>query len=327
MLFFLKKIRGNHYCHRPLLSAISYNMTWSPNARFLKVLGIALALRVLVAQFAGLKCWQIYFQHLDRIFRSAWQSRDLWYLFCELLFWLRQIPALIINCAELCISPLSRKWTMKLLKPMKILMATFLLDPSHSNRSTCLASGRQQQEYQGRCQWTCFRCGRINLAQQTQRAQSKAIKSSSWQLLSKLETKEIAKHARLMQSLHFPLTPADIHLEAEQILHAWNDNARRDLTTLGPGWYSKVFLVNNPKMKSKCGKGYDKNWALSASHNQLKTWYNEVHCLPPLHYSIFTHLYSILGWWVQISVKHQPRVWLEFRWERFPFSWVVLMHT
>ena len=135
-----------------------------------------------------------------------------------------------------------------------------------------------------------FGLGESTLRNRLNSAQSKAIESSSRQLLSKLETKEIAKHARLMQSLHFPLTPADIHLEAEQILHARNDNARRDLTTLGPGWYSKVFLVNNPEMKSKCGKGYDKDWALSASHNQLKTWYNNVCCLPPIHYSIFTHL-------------------------------------
>ena len=135
-----------------------------------------------------------------------------------------------------------------------------------------------------------FGVGESTLRNRLNGAQSKAIESSSRRLLSKLETKEIAKHARLMQSLHFPLTPADIRLEAERILHAQNDDARRELTTLGPGWYSKVFLVDNPEMKSKRGKGYDKDRALSASHNQLKTWYNDVCCLPPIHYSIFTHL-------------------------------------
>jgi hypothetical protein len=133
-----------------------------------------------------------------------------------------------------------------------------------------------------------FGVGESTLRNRLNGAQSKAIESSSRRLLSKLETKEIANHARLMQSLHFPLTPADIRLEAERILHARNDDARRDLTTVGPGWYSKVFLVNNPKMKSKCGKGYDKDRALSASHKQLKTWYNDVRCLPSIHYSIFT---------------------------------------
>jgi len=121
-----------------------------------------------------------------------------------------------------------------------------------------------------------FGVGESTLRNRLKGARSKAVESSSRRLLSKLETKEIAEHARLMQSLHFPLTPADIRLEAERILHARNDDARRNLTTLGPGWYSKVFLVDNPEMKSKCGKGYDKNHALSASHNQLKAWHNDV---------------------------------------------------
>ena len=44
----------------------------------------------------------------------------------------------------------------------------------------------------------------------------------------------------------------------------------------GPGWYSKVFLVDNPEMKSKRGKGYNKDHALSASYNQLKAWHDDV---------------------------------------------------
>jgi len=121
-----------------------------------------------------------------------------------------------------------------------------------------------------------FGVGESTLRNRLKGARSKAVESSSRRLLSKLETKEIAEHARLMQSLHFPLTPADIRLEAERILHARNDDARRNLTTLGPGWYSKVFLVDNPEMKSKRGKGYDKDRALSASHNQLKAWHDDV---------------------------------------------------
>jgi len=60
-----------------------------------------------------------------------------------------------------------------------------------------------------------FGVGESTLRNRLNGAQSKAVESSSRRLLSKLETKEIAKHARLMQSLHFPLTPADIRLEAE----------------------------------------------------------------------------------------------------------------
>jgi len=60
-----------------------------------------------------------------------------------------------------------------------------------------------------------FGVGESTLHNRLNGAQSKAVESSSRRLLSKLETKEIAKHARLMQSLHFPLTPADIRLEAE----------------------------------------------------------------------------------------------------------------
>ena len=55
-----------------------------------------------------------------------------------------------------------------------------------------------------------FGVGESTLRNRLKGARSKAVESSSRRLLSKLETKEIAEHARLMQSLHFPLTPADI---------------------------------------------------------------------------------------------------------------------
>jgi len=84
----------------PGLDHVEYNVTWCPTAQFLKVLGIALALQALVAKFAGIKCWQTYSRHLDYIFMLACQSRGLWYLFCEHLFWPQQIPALIINCTS-----------------------------------------------------------------------------------------------------------------------------------------------------------------------------------------------------------------------------------
>ncbi len=121
-----------------------------------------------------------------------------------------------------------------------------------------------------------FGVGESTLRNRLKGARSKAVESSLRRLLSKLEMKEITEHARLMQSLHFPLTPADIQLEAERIIHAQNDDAHRNLTTLGPGWYSKVFLVDNPEMKSKRGKGYNKDHALSASYNQLKAWHDDV---------------------------------------------------
>ncbi len=227
----------------------------------------------------------------------ACQSRGLWYLFCERLFRPRQIPALIINCA-------SNFLTVRAVH----LFAVTEMDgetnddlhgnaPTQSQRITQALVWLQEDDSRSiRGAGCVFSVGESTLRNRLNGAQSKAVESSSRRLLSKLETKEVAKHARLMQSLHFPLTPADIRLEAERILHARNDDARRDHTTLGPGWYSKVFLVDNPEMKSKRGKGYDQDRALSASHNQLKTWYNEVRCLPPVC-SIFTHLfsYSILG--------------------------------
>jgi len=50
-------------------------------------------------------------------------------------------------------------------------------------------------------------------------AQSRSIEMASRRILSKRETVEIAQHARLMQSLHFPLTPRDVRVEAERVLH------------------------------------------------------------------------------------------------------------
>ena len=72
-----------------------------------------------------------------------------------------------------------------------------------------------------------------------------------------ISTAELAYYARLMQSLHFPLTPRGVRVEAERVLHACSEAACKANKTLGPDWYTKVFLEDNPEMRSKHGKGYD----------------------------------------------------------------------
>ena len=121
-----------------------------------------------------------------------------------------------------------------------------------------------------------FSVSESTLRGQLNGAQTRSIEMASRRLLSKQETAEIASHARLMQSLHFPLTPRDIQVEAERVLHARSEAACKANKTLGPDWYTKVFLEDNPEMRSKRGKVYDRARAISASHNQLKDWYADV---------------------------------------------------
>ena len=80
--------------------SICINVTWWPNAHFLKVFAIVLTLQSLVASFADQKWWQTYTLHLDHNFMSSWWRGHLWFSFCEHLFWLLQLTALVINCAS-----------------------------------------------------------------------------------------------------------------------------------------------------------------------------------------------------------------------------------
>jgi hypothetical protein len=113
-------------------------------------------------------------------------------------------------------------------------------------------------------------------------AKSRTEEMQSRRHISPVETKQIAEFAKLMQSLHFPLTPADIVHEAERIWYAHDDNARTQGKKLWPNWYRQVFLKDNPEMVNKLGKGYDRARATCASHAQLQEWYfqvrGQVHC-------------------------------------------------
>ena len=79
-----------------------------------------------------------------------------------------------------------------------------------------------------------------------------------------------------MQDLHFPLTPTDIWLEAQQIWWAKNSDANDAGLVIGVNWYREVFLKDNPDMVNKLGKGLDRNHATCASHAQLEKWYSDV---------------------------------------------------
>jgi hypothetical protein len=94
--------------------------------------------------------------------------------------------------------------------------------------------------------------------------------------LSKAETAVIAQHVVRMQQLHFPLTPANVVREAERIWHNKDPIAKADNTSLGKNWYHEVFLKDNPHLKSKLGKGLDRNRATCASNRQLRAWHNDV---------------------------------------------------
>lgn len=86
------------------------------------------------------------------------------------------------------------------------------------------------------------------------------------------ESQAIAVFAGRMQDLHFPLTPEDVRLEAQRILHAREPLA----SEIGGNWYSRVFLKDNPQMRNKRGKGYDRARALCASRSQISNWYDDV---------------------------------------------------
>ena len=98
---------------------------------------------------------------------------------------------------------------------------------------------------------------------------------SQWRL-SLAETRALAEHAQCMQDLHFPLTPADIQLEAQQIWWARNPEANDADQVICINWYREVFLKDNPNMVNKLGKGLDRNSATCASHTQLEKWYLDV---------------------------------------------------
>lgn len=94
--------------------------------------------------------------------------------------------------------------------------------------------------------------------------------------LSLTETRALAEHAQRMQDLHFPLTPADIQLEAQQIWWARNPEANDADQVICINWYREVFLKDNPNMVNKLRKGLDHNHATCASHTQLEKWYLDV---------------------------------------------------
>jgi hypothetical protein len=109
-------------------------------------------------------------------------------------------------------------------------------------------------------------------------AKSREHEMNSRRCLSIAETRALAEHARRMQDLHFPLTPADIRLEAQQIWWSKNsDSEENDAdSAIGVNWYREVFLTDNPDMVNKLGKGLDRNRATCASHTQLEKWYSDV---------------------------------------------------
>ena len=111
--------------------------------------------------------------------------------------------------------------------------------------------------------------GRLNGAKSHER------EMNSRRQLSLAETRALAEHAQRMQDLHFPLTPADIRLEAQRIWQKRNGPGDAD-QVIGVNWYREVFLKDNPDMVNKLGKGLDRNRATCASHTQLEKWYSDV---------------------------------------------------
>ena len=107
-------------------------------------------------------------------------------------------------------------------------------------------------------------------------AKSREHEMNSRRHLSLAETRALAEHAQRMQDLHFPLTPADIRLEAQWIWWARNSKANDADQMIGINWYREVFLKDNPDMVNKLGKGLDHNRATCASHAQLEKWYLNV---------------------------------------------------
>jgi hypothetical protein len=107
-------------------------------------------------------------------------------------------------------------------------------------------------------------------------ARSHAEEKKDRRHLSKVETKVLADHVVRMQQLHFPLTPADVVIEATRIFHNKDPVAKVNNTPLGKNWYHKVFLKDNPQLKNKLGKGLDRNRATCASNRQLRAWHKDV---------------------------------------------------
>jgi hypothetical protein len=130
-------------------------------------------------------------------------------------------------------------------------------------------------------------------------AQTRADEMNNRRRLSKAETQEIAQHAIRMQDLHFPLTPADIKLEAERIWHAKDPDAKAKNSRLGKNWYREVFLKDNPGMRSKLAKGLDRNRATCASHRQLAAWHEDVR-ESDLTYSLRYLLIPPLSWVIRL---------------------------
>ena len=104
-------------------------------------------------------------------------------------------------------------------------------------------------------------------------AKSHEREMNSRQRLSLAKTRALAEHAQRMQDLHFPLTPADIRLEAQWIWQKRNGpgDANDADQVIGVNWYQEVFLKD---MVNKLGKGLERNRATCASHAQLEsgTW-------------------------------------------------------
>ena len=103
-------------------------------------------------------------------------------------------------------------------------------------------------------------------------AKSHEREMNSRQRLSLAKTRALAEHAQRMQDLHFPLTPADIRLEAQWIWQKRNGPGDAD-QVIGVNWYREVFLKD---MVNKLGKGLERNRATCASHAQLEKWYLDV---------------------------------------------------
>lgn len=101
-------------------------------------------------------------------------------------------------------------------------------------------------------------------------AQPRSLEMNSHRRLSKVETHVLAEHASRMQDLKFPLTPADVWLEAECLFHAKNPEAAEQGDKIGINWYRTVFLEDNPDFVNKLGKGLDRDRATCASHSNLQ---------------------------------------------------------
>ena len=123
---------------------------------------------------------------------------------------------------------------------------------------------------------TRFGVNKSTLQNRLTGAQSHAEEKGDRRHLSKVETAVIAKHVVCMQQLHFPLTPANVVHEAERIWHNKDPIAKANNTPLGKNWYHEVFLKDNPQLKSKLGRGLDRNRATCASNRQLRAWHDDV---------------------------------------------------